>query len=71
MIYAVSSGGDPPHLIDEAVSEIEATAINNRGYPHAQSVFGTGQLKEKSASKAFLHHHFAFGVMMKKKKAGR
>ncbi|KAF5198805.1 Erad-associated e3 ubiquitin-protein ligase component hrd3a [Thalictrum thalictroides] len=70
MISAVSSGGDP-RLMDEAVSEIEATAI--AGYPHAQSVlgflFGTGQLKEKSAAKAFLHHHFASDVNMQSKMA--
>ncbi|KAF5176132.1 Erad-associated e3 ubiquitin-protein ligase component hrd3a [Thalictrum thalictroides] len=69
MIFAISSGGDP-RLMDEAMSEIEATAI--AGYPHTQSVlwflFGTGQLKEKSAAKAFLHHHFASNVLMKKKK---
>ncbi|PIA32738.1 hypothetical protein AQUCO_04400144v1 [Aquilegia coerulea] len=59
MIHSVSSGDTG--LMDEAASEIEASAME--GYAHAQSalgfLYGSGQLKEKNVAKAFLYHHFA------------
>lgn len=59
MISAVSTSD--PELMREAAAEIETAAFE--GDPHAQSalgfLYGSGQLKDKSGSKAFLHHHFA------------
>ncbi|XP_043701708.1 ERAD-associated E3 ubiquitin-protein ligase component HRD3A-like [Telopea speciosissima] len=59
MVASVSSG--EPRLMEEANSEIEASAVG--GFPHAQSalgfLYGTGQLREQNGAKAFLYQHFA------------
>ncbi|KAL5697355.1 ERAD-associated E3 ubiquitin-protein ligase component hrd3a [Ranunculus cassubicifolius] len=59
MISAISSSD--VSLMREGAAEIEDLA--NQGNPHAQSalgfLYGTGQLRDTSAAKAFLHHHFA------------
>ncbi|KAF9592461.1 hypothetical protein IFM89_014951 [Coptis chinensis] len=59
-IFDSVTSGDS-QLMEEAGLEIEA--MSKEGYAHAQSVlaflYGTGQLREKSGSKAFLHHHFS------------
>lgn len=59
MMSAVSDGD--VRLMEEAVSEIEASAAD--GDPHARSVLGflhgMGQTKARNKGKAFLYHHFA------------
>ncbi|XP_058079799.1 ERAD-associated E3 ubiquitin-protein ligase component HRD3A isoform X2 [Magnolia sinica] len=59
MISAASAGD--PRLMEEAASEIEASA--GRGFPHAQSALGflhgMGCMRDQSTAKAFLYHHFA------------
>ncbi|CAI9759563.1 unnamed protein product [Fraxinus pennsylvanica] len=59
MVEAASRG--EYRLIEEAVSEIDATSTG--GDPHAQSVMGffynTGMTREKNKAKGFLYHYFA------------
>ncbi|CAI0400418.1 unnamed protein product [Linum tenue] len=60
MLSAVTIG--EIRLMEEAAAEIEAVAAE-KGNPHAQSLlgflFGMGQMRDMSKSKAFLYHHFA------------
>ncbi|KAG5536079.1 hypothetical protein RHGRI_023759 [Rhododendron griersonianum] len=59
MVSSVSSG--EPRLVEEAASEIEASASG--GYPHAQSALGflynSGMTREWNRAKAFMYHYFA------------
>lgn len=59
MVSSASSGDE--RTMEEAASEIEASAV--AGNPHAQSalgfLYGMGQMRERSKAKALLYHHFA------------